>query len=255
MEPAVPGSLVKTLIIANCIVYLVDYLAAGRLTAVLALATGGHLWQIWRFFTYMFCHGDIMHILMNMYCLYIFGRMVERKVGRSTFWRLYLVSGLVGGACWAIFNWGSPAYLVGASGAVFGVMAACAILYPNDYLQLLIPPMPVRVRTFVIVIAIFEIIMLYNQQGNVAHLAHLGGMFAGFYYLRQGVMGGRKKGKKRVRRRSPSPPDDGPRPDLQLVPDDNELDRILDKMGEYGPNSLTREERAILDAHSRRLAR
>ena len=255
-----PNSIVKFLIIANGVIFLIDHLAGRHITGLFAIVpVPGALWQAWRFVTYMFCHGSLWHILMNMYCLYVFGRMVERKVGPSTFIKLYFVSGLIGGISWTLFNWGGFP-LVGASGAVFGVMAACALLYPNDYLQLLIPPMPIRVRTFVIVIAIFEVVMLLGEaEGNkIAHLAHLGGLFAGWYYVRKGIMGGAKKsssssGKKRRRKRRV--PSDGPQPDLQLVPDDNELDRILDKMSEYGPNSLTREERRILDEHSRRLAR
>ncbi|MFT5126557.1 MAG: membrane associated rhomboid family serine protease [Rhodothermales bacterium] len=257
VPPAGPASLVKLLIIANVVVFFCDYLSGWSLTSFLALSTSSaFVWQIWRFFTYMFCHGDVMHILMNMYCLYIFGGMVERKVGRSTLWRLYVVSGLVGAACWAVFNWGSPHYLVGASGAVFGVMAACALLYPNDYLQLLIPPMPMRVRTFVIVVAVIEVLMLYRQNSNVAHLAHLGGMFAGYYYIRQGLMGPKPgKQKKRVVRKRRSPPDGGPQPDLRFVPDENELDRILDKVSEFGSASLSGDEREILDRHAKRLSR
>ena len=178
---------------------------------------------------------------------------MERKVGRSTLLRLYVISGVVGAAFWAIFNWGSPSYLVGASGAVFGVMAACALLYPNDYMQLLFPPVPMRVRTFMIVIGVFEIVMLYNQnRSNVAHLAHLGGMFAGFYYIRQGLINRPGKGKKKHgrKRRAAS---DGPQPDLRLVPDENELDRLLDKVSEYGSASLSKEERETLDRHAKRL--
>jgi membrane associated rhomboid family serine protease len=255
MPPAGPASLVKLLIIANAAVFFCDYLSGKTLTQFFALFTnGGFVWQVWRIFTYMFLHGDVMHILMNMYCLWIFGGMVERKVGRSTLLRLYVISGVVGAACWAIFNWGSPHYLVGASGAVFGVMAACAILYPKDYIQLLIPPMPMKVRTFVIVIGIFEIIMLYGQNSNVAHLAHLGGMFAGFYYIRQGLMGGKSgQQKKRVRKRQRSSRP-GPQPDLKLVTDESELDRVLDKLSEYGMESLSKDEQRILDEHRKRFA-
>ncbi len=152
----------------------------------LALSTYGlKQFKIWQLVTYMFLHANIMHILFNMYGLYLFGRYVLSSLGTRRFLTLYFLSGIVGAGLWLLFNWGSRSPVLGASGAVFGVMMAAAMLYPNMRLILLFPPIPITLKTFVAIYAGIEIFSeLTNTQGGVAHLAHLGGFLAAFVYIR-----------------------------------------------------------------------
>ncbi len=115
--------------------------------------------QIWRLVTYMFAHGGIMHIMLNMWGLYLFGKMIEQHLGRFSFINLFLVSGVIGGLVWLGFNWsGENAYVVGASSALFGVMLAAALLFPNEKILLLLPPVVLKLKTFVAIYAGVEII-------------------------------------------------------------------------------------------------
>lgn len=144
-------------------------------------------WQLWRWFTYMFAHDGLMHFGFNMYALYIFGPMVERELGRGKFYRLYFLCGILGAAFWMIANppGSKAAVLVGASAAISGVLVTAAVLRPHDRIMLLIPPIPMSVRTLAIVLVSLDAYMVFsNSQSNVAHLAHLGGAFGAVVYFR-----------------------------------------------------------------------
>ncbi len=141
--------------------------------------------QWWRFLTYMFIHGSFWHIFFNMWGLYIFGKTVAITLGRTKFLTLYFLSGVLGGLLWLSANWESSAPVVGASGAVFGVMLAMAMIDPNQEYMLLIPPMPIKCKTLIIVYGLLEIFQEYSgAKGNVAHLAHLGGFVGGYVFLK-----------------------------------------------------------------------
>lgn len=152
----------------------------------LALSTYGlKQFKIWQLVTYMFLHANVMHILFNMYGLYLFGKYVLSSLGTRRFLTLYFLSGITGAGLWLLFNWGSRSPVLGASGAVFGVMMAAAMLYPNMRIMLLFPPIPMTLKTFVAIYAVIEIFSeISNMQGGVAHLAHLGGFLAAFVYIR-----------------------------------------------------------------------
>lgn len=155
--------------------------------------------QWWRFITYMFVHNDFFHIFFNMWGLYIFGKEVAMTLGRTRFLSLFLISGVFGGLLWLSANWGTvaaglgpqghmiamPVGVIGASGAVFGVMLAMAMINPNQQYMLIIPPMPIKCKTLIIVYALIEVISEYsNSGGNIAHLAHLGGFVGGYIFLK-----------------------------------------------------------------------
>jgi membrane associated rhomboid family serine protease len=226
--------------------------------------------QVWRLLTYMFVHAGWGHLFVNMWGLFLFGRALEDRLGPARFMYLYLTSGLVGGLVWLAANWSPRALpVVGASGAVFGVMVAAAMVYPNMMIMLLIPPIPMRLKTFVCGYAIIEILMAISQAknrgGGIAHIAHLGGILGGYLYMRRlgaphlHVMdlfdplrrkwGQWRAGSRRRRFQVTEPPDEA---------DDGlglgrETDRILDKIGEHGVSSLTAEERRTLDRARERL--
>ncbi|MBU8902632.1 MAG: rhomboid family intramembrane serine protease, partial [Victivallales bacterium] len=197
----------------------------------LALSSIGiKLHMYWQIISSMFMHGSFMHILVNMWGLYLFGTLIAPHLKTAKFLVLYFTAGLCGNLLWLIFNWKSIAYIeqifagktmhillnvvgvniadtsvkvlgadgiissipfdaiiplgvVGASGALFGILIATAMLEPNREFILLLFPMPMKAKTLVAVYAVVEIISAPSSVGNVAHLAHIGGLIGGYVYL------------------------------------------------------------------------
>jgi membrane associated rhomboid family serine protease len=147
--------------------------------------------ELWRWFTYMFVHGDWRHLLFNMWALWIFGPMVERELGRLRFFKLYFLCGVLGAGAWLPFNPGPPeglpSLLIGASAAICGVLATAAAICPHKTIHLIIPPIPVSVRTLAILLIGFDVlvIMISGTNTRVAHLAHLGGALGAGVYMRE----------------------------------------------------------------------
>jgi len=143
--------------------------------------------QIWRLLSFQFLHWDVWHIAMNMLALYFFGPVVENLLGKARFLAFYLVCGIGGGVCFALFwkwhllNVSDQTALIGASASVLGVTMAAARLNPHMQLMLLFPPLPLKIKTLVLIyfaVAITTLISRhgYNQGGEAAHL---GGLIVG----------------------------------------------------------------------------
>lgn len=179
-------SMTGKLITVNIGVYLLfnllNIIAIGEFGCLLPNAT--FILNPWRLFTYQFLHADFGHILGNMYALWLFGRLTEHVLGPRRQLILYLSSGLIGGLFWVMANFGTNGCLLGASGAVFGVMTAAALAYPNAQFMLLIPPIPVKLWVLVLVYCGFEILS-YGRIDNIAHLAHIGGALGGLIFMRR----------------------------------------------------------------------
>ncbi|MCW3126525.1 MAG: transrane rhomboid family protein, partial [Bacteroidetes bacterium] len=165
----------------------------------------------WQILTHMFMHADFMHILFNMYGLYIFGSILERVWGPKRFVEFYFMTGLgamllfTGVQAFQVFNLtGSVApnnllvepyskafyvingSMLGASGAIFGILTAFAMLFPNTELYLMFIPVPIKAKYLVggyVIIELFSGIR-NNPQDNVAHFAHLGGALIGFIIVK-----------------------------------------------------------------------
>lgn len=263
-----PQSVVKTLIIANIAVYVLQLLAPGFTDALVLRPRSVKDFQVWRFVTYMFAHSpaSLFHILFNMWGVYLFGSGLERRLGSDKFTYLYMISGLVGGVSWLLFNWQYPNQAVlGASGAVFGLLIGAAMMFPNETIVLLIPPIPMKLKTFALVFGGIEVLMAINQGGHIAHIAHLGGAFGGYVYLMlitrppwapfSGIFdklrGSRKDADAKRRRqqfkREDPPPKPSPGKRGESEASSEEVDRILDKIGSYGLDSLTQKERDTLN--------
>ncbi len=140
----------------------------------------------WTVFTYMFLHANAMHIIFNMLALLIFGFIVERKMGSHEFLLFYLLTGTLSGLLMAflypVFGW-SGQIVVGASGAISGVLLAYAAFFPMNKL-LIWGIIPVRAYILVLGTAAFSVIAnIFGIMGNVAHLGHLGGFIFGFLYF------------------------------------------------------------------------
>ena len=192
---------VLNLLIANFIVYMAMMLLdENRIYELFALFPVKSPWfEIWQPLTYMFMHGNFSHLFFNMFALWTFGRGLEQEMGTKRFLIYYFVCGI--GA--ALVQLGtaeldllrmpfmSLAYqqylwtpTVGASGAVFGLLLAFGMLHPNATIMLLIPPIPLKAKWFVVVYGLIELIFgVTGSFDSVAHYAHLGGMFWGWLLL------------------------------------------------------------------------
>lgn len=140
----------------------------------------------WQVVTYGFLHGSLMHLAFNMLGLWMFGSELERLWGRARYGWFLLASLLAAAATQLLFTWlsGSNAPTVGASGALYGLLLAFGMLFPNRTVMLLIPPIPMKARTFVIVFGTIELVLGMVGSSGVAHFAHLGGMLGGFLMIR-----------------------------------------------------------------------
>lgn len=229
--------------------------------------------QIWRPFTYVFLHSGLSHLFWNMLGLFLLGPPLEASIGTARFYRVYFVSGVLG-ALLAIL--GSAVlgargdYLVGASGAVMGVMFAFITLNPNQTF-LIWMVLPIKALYLGLLVAGVQLYSALAHTGlsNTSFLAHLGGIAAGFGMARTGFwfenlnpMGGLKRRWRRrhlraVPARKPAMPIEPPfraAPLPAAVEDmEEQVDAILDKVRLQGMESLTEAERRTLDAHSTRL--
>ena len=154
------------------------------------------LLRIWQPFTYLFLHDvhSIWHILINMFMLWMFGRDLELVWGRNRFLRYYFLTGVGAGLINVIvktipffFGHGfSFLPTIGASGAIFGILIACAVLFPERRLIMFPIPIQMRMRTFVWIMIALEFLLTLGSGGdNVSHICHLGGIGVGYFYLRR----------------------------------------------------------------------
>jgi membrane associated rhomboid family serine protease len=178
--------MVKYLLIANGGVFLLQLMLPPAFTRTLALVPYdiSHSFHIWQFFTYMFLHGGFFHIAFNMFALWMFGSDIEREWGGREFLKFYLLCGVGAGVINFLLTMNSPVPVIGASGAIYGVLVAYAMMYPNRmiYIYFLFP---IKVKYLVIGFAAIEFISSWNRAGDgVAHFAHLGGMLIGYLYLK-----------------------------------------------------------------------
>lgn len=178
---------VKNLIIINVLVYMATSLlpVGGLIEHFCALWVGLPPFHAYQFVTYMFLHADFEHIFFNMFALWMFGRQLEWRFGQRRFLVYYMVCGVGAALIQASIAWamGQPMTLVGASGAVMGLLLAFGVLYPDAVIMLLIPPIPIKAKWFVVIYAAIELLLGWRGVGNVAHFAHVGGMLWGLALL------------------------------------------------------------------------
>jgi membrane associated rhomboid family serine protease len=151
----------------------------------------GSNFRLWQLLTYGFLHGSLMHLLLNMYALWLFGRVLEVHMGSQRFLAFYLTC-IVGSALFhllvqqVMLVQGVTAQpVIGASGGTFGLLMAFAYLFPDSRLYLLIPPMPVKAKWFVVGYGVVELVFgVTGTASGIAHFAHLGGMLTAYLLLR-----------------------------------------------------------------------
>lgn len=174
-----------TLLVLNVLVFGLELQLGDRFVEGYALWPVGSGFAVWQLLSSGFLHANLMHLATNMFGLWMFGREVERVLGTARFAQLYFASLLSAALTQlAVVGFlGEPTPTVGASGAVFGILMAFAMLFPRRVIILLIPPIPLPARVFVLLYAAFELFAGVNGTfAGVAHFAHLGGL-AGAYLL------------------------------------------------------------------------
>ena len=151
------------------------------------------LFHSYQFVTYMFLHGGLEHLFFNMFALWMFGRTLEYELGQQRFLTYYFVCGVGAALIQMATVWFTGEYyvqLIGASGAVMGLLLAFGVLHPNAVIMLIFPPIPMKAKWFVIIYGVIELFAGWRGYGNVAHFAHVGGMLWGllllYWWRRQG---------------------------------------------------------------------
>ena len=178
---------VKHIILINVLMLVLTYLNNPLMRKWFALNPITFLWKPWQLVTYMFMHGGIGHLFFNMYTLFIFGSVLENVWGTKKFLTFYFVTG-IGAALVNIgvqYLTGSFALTVGASGAIYGILMGYAMLYPDSMLTLVLPPVSMKAKWFVLIFAGIELLLgiSNNPADNVAHFAHLGGLIFAFLLI------------------------------------------------------------------------
>jgi rhomboid family protein len=277
----IPWSATLVLLIVNVLAFLgqVVYrsISGSLIPRDLALSVEGlRHGYVWQLLTYQFMHGGWIHLLVNCWVIFIFGREIETALGRKSFLTLYFGSGIVGGLVQALAGvllggrFAVP--VVGASAGAFGLVAAFAVLYPERPLMLLlffIIPLSMRAKFLLLFCAVIAGVGLFSGMDNIAHAAHLGGMLTGIVFIRYAIHWHLPQLKRRwpqaprrlvtvQPRTSASWGQNRVSADEDLPPEEflaKEVDPILDKISAHGIQSLTARERRILETAREKMAR
>jgi len=248
---------IKVLIGLNLLLYVFKTISYGEVNLVEIFGLSPEtIWPlIWQPLTYMFVHGDFWHVAINMLVLYLFGSELENIWGRQVFIKYYLITGVGSGLIWLGFQSFSsdPAYLIGASGAVYGILTAYGLMFPNRivYIYFLFP---VRVKWFVIILGAVAFFSSLGSHSNISHLTHLSGMVIGFFYLRfnsqwnKMIFSLRKQILETKLKR-----EENRRKKKKLLQKD--VDQILDRINQVGYDGLSDSEKSRLYAASRDISR
>ncbi|MEX1011367.1 MAG: rhomboid family intramembrane serine protease [Balneolaceae bacterium] len=187
---------VKHLLIVNALVFMALFTPGlGEL-----IFYQGALWPIdspsfkpWQLVTYMFLHSGMGHIFFNLFALWIFGQSIENYWGTRRFTIYYFLTG-IGAALIHMWIDGGGAPTIGASGAVYGILLAFGMMFPDRYIILLIPPVPIKAKYFVVIFGAIELFFgVTGTRSGIAHFAHLGGMVVGFLLIRLWGLKGEKQ--------------------------------------------------------------
>src|SRR5882672_4115677 len=277
-RPSFSGrSATVTILIINVVAFVLQILHYGyppvpRGNDYLALSVEGlRHGYVWQLLTFQFMHGNFIHLLLNCWAIFVFGREVEDALGRRSFFTLYFSSGVIGGLLQALagvlLGGHFAGTVVGASAGVFGLIAAFAVLYPERPLMMLlffIIPISMRAKFLLLISGLAALFGIAFPSDNIAHAAHLGGMLCGIIFVRYAIHWHwrwprlRRTTRPPLRRlvRVPSQKsvfwgqtkDDMPQdlPPAEFL--SKEVDPILDKISAHGIQSLTDRERRILEA-------
>ncbi|MBI4351661.1 MAG: rhomboid family intramembrane serine protease [Elusimicrobia bacterium] len=194
------------------------------------------LW-LWQAFTYIFIHANFWHFLFNTFMLWMLGRTIEPDMGSRKFLVYFLACGAAAALLTAAFSPGSPRPVIGASGAVYGLLGAFAFLYPEAQVSLYFL-FPMSARSMAILLGAIEFVMTFSQPGSkVSSVTHLGGLLAGLLWL-----WGERRWRERPVYEKPDP----------AIREKAEVDGLLEKISRQGQASLSRSELSKLDEYAKR---
>ena len=256
-KPSLFTDAIKTLISVNFAIFILQSISSSEIMFFSNFGLVPKLvWsqlKIWQPFTYMFFHGDIWHVLINMFVLWMFGSELERAWGKKNFLRFYFITGVGSGLGTMLFGLQSTIPIVGASGAIYGVLLAYGVMFPNRtvYLYGIIP---IKSIWFVIGIGVIAFFSSFNNFTNISHLTHLFGMIIGYLYLKRPVHFRslwfsvfKKVLEYRIQNQE--------KKISYSVEMERDLNSILDKINRKGFKSLTQEEEERLYKNSKDLSK
>jgi len=261
IRPRIFTGAVKNIIIANLVVFLfMTLFQTERFFLYYFGLVPQFVWGrgfVWQLFTYMFIHGSYGHIFMNMFVLWMFGSEIENAWGKNEFYKFYFITGIGSGLITLLFSLNSSIPVVGASGAIYAVLVAFAMMYPNRliYFYFLIP---IKAKYFVLIMGVITFFSSFTQgSGGISHLTHLGGIIIGYLYLtRRGPISKIRFKMPHITIRNPFAnfirkiEKESKNTDINLQGTEQtmreELDRLLDKINRDGYEKLSETERRNL---------
>ncbi len=225
----------------------------GELFALVpAMVLEGYVWQL---VTYMFVHGGFWHFFFNMFVLWMFGVSLERVWGADGFLQFYLICGIVAGLSMVIFAWGTRIPVVGASGAIYGILGAYAINWP-DRLLYIWGIFPIKVKYLVFFLGLFDLTLNFFAETPIAHEAHLAGLAAGLLYAWKGNPSRSILtwlDEKRRQREVESKRREWEQRQERMDQMTREADQILDRLNDLSWEELTEEEKQKIEDISQEL--
>ena len=247
---------VKLLVIINIIVFILTELSGQRnmLFSSFGLVPN-QVWtnfKVWQLFTYLFVHGGFLHIFFNMFVLWMFGKDLEIQWGKNEFLLFYFTCGIGAGLMTVLFSINSIVPIVGASGAIYGLLVAYGFTYPNRMVYLY-GLFPLKVKYMVLglgVIAFFA--SLSANQSNVSHITHLSGMIIGVLYI-YFILNWKNIKMEYYRLRLKNLKQKTSAQNDEEVLMNKKVDDILDKLNASGWDSLTEQEEKYLTQASKEL--
>jgi membrane associated rhomboid family serine protease len=240
-------------LITNAVIYLIQLFSPTRLEQLFGLNPANFFSEfpnlLFQPLTYMFLHGGFGHVFFNMFALWMFGTEIEYGWGSKRFARFYLLAGLAGALLTLVFQSGSAIPVVGASAAIYGVLVAYWLMFPDRYLYIYFL-FPVKVKW---AIPGFMLLGFLFGGANVAHFAHLGGALFGLIYIKadwrwvklgswwRGISYKRNEAKFEKKR-------------MKAEETMKRVDEILDKINEVGIENISPDDRKFLEEASAHLS-
>lgn len=248
LRPRFSGA-VRVLILINAAVFFVQF-AAPALINILGLVPLLVLkkFYLWQLVTYMFLHGSFFHLFFNMFILWMFGSELEARWGTNMFLRYYFITGIGAGAVYVLARFASPIPTIGASGAIFGLLLAFGLTFPNRYVYLYFF-IPIKAKFLVLIFGAIEFFAAFAApRDNIAHFAHLGGLLVGFLYLK--VFRGRGAFWRRLIFTDRTSGD----ADVEIDDTDFEdrVNQVLRKLSKVGLDGLNTYEKEVLEEARKR---
>ena len=251
---AIPAlsSVVKSLIVINTVIFLLITLLKLNVLHALGLVPVSviHKFTFWQVFSYMFVHIELGHFLINMLMLWMFGTGLEEVWGARRFLSYYFLTGVGAALCSIAVTPSSAIPIVGASGALFGLLVAYAYLFPDQRVWVFFL-FPMKIRYAVMLFAAINLWGAFsNQSAGIAYIAHLGGALTGWLYLKEGHIWRRWR-KQRVTRQEKKKV---PFLKQEISEDlDSRVNAILDKITTEGMDALTAEDKKVLEKKRQQL--